>query len=164
MLSTESISINQYRTHTCGELTKDALGTEVRLSGWVQTRRDHGGLIFIDLRDKWGVTQLTLDPSKQPQAWSIAESLRSEYVISVQGTVVARPKDMVNQKLTTGEIEIEVASIDILSTSETPPFEVATDGDIGEDIRLQYRFLDLRHPRMQERLKLRDAFIMFVRE
>ncbi|MAF80612.1 aspartate--tRNA ligase [bacterium] len=157
------ITTNEYRTHTCGELGDGQVGDLVRLSGWVATRRDHGGLIFIDLRDKWGITQITFDPSKQKDAWEIAEGLRSEFVIRVEGTVRQRPAKMVNKKIQTGAIEIEATSVEILNTSKTPPFEIGTNVEVNEELRLKYRFLDLRHPRRQEILRVRDKFIQHIR-
>jgi len=112
---------NKYRTHSNGELTSANIGETVKLSGWVQTRRDHGGLIFIDLRDRWGVTQITFNPEKNKQSWAQAEKLRSEYVITIDGDVVARPKEMVNSELKTGEIEIEASLVDVLNTSKALP-------------------------------------------
>ena len=158
-----NIAINQYRTHTCGQLTVDSASAEVRLSGWVHSRRDHGGLIFIDLRDKWGITQLTFDPAKNRRAFDLADKLRSEHVVTAAGTVVTRPAKMINKKLATGEIEVEVSKLTVLSTSKTPPFEVAKDTDTNEELRLTYRYLDLRHPRLQRMLKVRDQFIRHVR-
>lgn len=154
---------NKYRTHSCGALGSDDIGSEVRLSGWVHNRRDHGGLIFIDLRDKWGITQLTFDP-EAGDVFARAEKLRSEYVVSVVGEVAARPKEMVNDKIGTGEIEVKVSELQVLSEAKTPPFEVARDIDVNEELRLKYRFLDLRHPRMQRMLAVKDRFIQYVRD
>lgn len=155
---------NKYRTHNNNQLSKSNVGDSVRLSGWVQTRRDHGGLIFIDLRDKWGITQLTFNPEKNKETFSVAEDLRSEYVVNIEGTVVERPAEMVNKNLDTGEIEVEVGSIEILNTSKTPPFEIGLDQEINEETRLTYRFLDLRNPRLQVLLKKRDQFIQHIRD
>jgi aspartyl-tRNA synthetase len=154
---------NHYRTHTNGELASKNVGETVRLAGWVHARRDHGGLIFIDLRDRWGITQLTFNPTKQQEAWKIAEGLRSEFVIQVEGTVVQRPEAMVNKELATGEIEIEVATLNILSKAKTLPFEVAGNQEVGEEIRLQYRFLDLRRERLQNIMRRRDEFLTHIR-
>ena len=158
----KTITINQYRTHSCGELGIADTGTTVRLSGWVHTRRDHGGLIFIDLRDKWGIVQLTFHPDN-PDTFKAAELLRSEDVICVSGQVIKRPADMINTNISTGSIEIQVEKIDVLSKSLTPPFAVAKDEDINEELRLRYRFLDLRHPRLQKILKTRHQFIQHIR-
>lgn len=158
-----AITENVYRTHTNGELTEEHVGQKVRLSGWVHTRRDHGGLIFIDLRDRWGLTQLTFDPKRNEKAWDTAQQLRNEYVIRIEGVVARRPSDMVNPKLKTGSIEIEVSSLDILSTAKTPPFELATEKEVHEELRLAYRFLDLRRRRLQDLLRRRDDFITHIR-
>lgn len=162
-MQTKPISVNQYRTHTCGELTASNDGENVTLSGWVHSRRDHGGLIFIDLRDKWGITQLTFNPANHIDTHTVADTLRSEYVIKASGQVTCRPPAMVNPNLPTGEIEIAVTAIEILGTSKTPPFEVARDNEVNEELRLKYRFLDLRHPRLQFMLKQRDKFIRHIR-
>jgi len=154
---------NKYRTHTNGELTKEHADQTVRLSGWVHTRRDHGGLIFIDLRDRWGITQLTFDPSKQKTAWQQAEDLRSEYVIQINGTVRRRPPDMVNSNIATGEIEVLVNHLTILSQAKALPFAIDADTAINEELRLKYRFLDLRRPYLQKMLRRRDEFIAHVR-
>lgn len=158
----KTITINQYRTHTCGELGVKDADTTVRLSGWVHTRRDHGGLIFIDLRDKWGIVQLTFHPD-YPEPFKAADLLRSEDVICVTGNVIARPADMVNKNIPTGDIEIRVETIAVLSKSQTPPFPIAKDEDINEELRLRYRFLDLRHPRLQKILQTRHRFIQYIR-
>lgn len=157
------ISRNRYRTHANHELRSSHVGQTVTLSGWVHVRRHHGGLIFIDLRDRWGMTQLTFDPARHKEAWLAAENLRSEYVICATGSVTSRPADMVNPKLATGEIEIAVEHIEILSTALPLPFAVARDAPVNEELRLTYRFLDLRHPRRQERLHIRDEFIRTIR-
>ena len=134
-----------YRTHTCGELTKENNGQEVTLSGWVNNRRDHGGIIFIDLRDRYGLTQVKYDPKINKEAWQVADKVRPEYVIKITGEVLMRPSDMVNKKMETGEIEIAAHEIEILSESKTPPFEISQDKPVNEDLRLRYRYLDLRH-------------------
>ncbi|MDO8592571.1 MAG: aspartate--tRNA ligase [bacterium] len=154
------------RTHTCGELTKKQAGQSVELCGWVHSRRDHGGLIFIDLRDRYGLTQLTFDPETSRQAFSQADKLRHEWVIKVKGKVTARPAEMVNPKLPTGEIEIDCAEIEILSRSKTPPFELNEEksAEANEALRLKYRFVDLRRPKLQEMLKVKDDFFGFIRK
>ncbi|NTW45689.1 MAG: aspartate--tRNA ligase [Candidatus Moranbacteria bacterium] len=155
-----------FRTHTCGELTRSAAGEEVSLSGWVHRRRDHGGIIFIDLRDRYGLTQVTFHPSVGEELFAVADSLRSEWVIKVTGRVTARPDDMVNGDLPTGEIEISATGLEILNRSETPPFEVSGKkaGETNESLRLQYRFLDLRRPELQELLRLKSEYIRHIRE
>ncbi len=157
------ISRNRYRTHANHELRSSHVGQTVTLSGWVHARRDHGDLIFIDLRDRWGITQLTFDPARHQAAWQAAESLRSEYVICATGRVMSRPADMINPKLVTGEIEVAVDNLEILSTALPPPFAVARDAPVNEELRLTYRFLDLRHPRRQELLRIRDEFTRAIR-
>src|SRR3989344_484370 len=154
---------SKYRTHTCGELTAKAAGQEVKLSGWVATRRDHGGVIFIDLRDRWGIVQLTFHPEKYPDVCAAAEKLRSEFVVTVTGTVVARPDNMINNHIPSGEIEIEVSSLEVLNESGPLPFAIDHGGKVNEDLRLQYRYLDLRRPYLQQMLKQRDRFIQHIR-
>lgn len=159
-----AISPNMYRTHTCGELSAVQDGEEVRLAGWVHARRDHGGLIFIDLRDKWGITQLTFNPDKQKEAWEAAEGLRSEFVIAVTGKVIRRPQEMVNKKISTGEIEVEVAAMRIISSAQTTPFEITSSDEINEELRLQYRYLDLRRERMRKNMELRHQMLQHIRQ
>lgn len=154
------------RTHTCGELNKKQVGKAVELCGWVQSRRDHGGIIFIDLRDRYGLTQITFDPKFNETAYQLAENLRGEWVIKVFGKVAARPKDMVNARLKTGEIEVEAEKLEILNESKTPPFEIGEEKgkEANELIRLKYRFIDLRREKMQAMLRTKDDFITFIRE
>ena len=158
--------MQKYRTHTCGELSKKEEGKEIILSGWVNSRRDHGGLIFIDLRDRYGITQITFDPKVSKESWELADKVRSEYVIKVTGKVISRPDDMINSKLATGEIEIEAEEIEVLSESETPPFEINDEKgqEANELIRLEYRFLDLRRKKFQEMLKIKDQIFQHVRK
>ncbi|MDP2895682.1 MAG: aspartate--tRNA ligase [bacterium] len=151
------------RTHTCGQLNRSHLGTPVRLSGWVHRIRDHGGVYFVDLRDRYGITQLVLNPEVSPQAHALASRLRAEYVISAWGAVVARPEGTVNTKLPTGEIEIKVDRLEILSEAKTPPFPISDDVQIGEDVRLKYRYLDLRRPYMHKNLILRHNVVLAAR-
>jgi len=151
------------RSHYCGELTSAHIGQQVCLMGWVQRRRDHGGLIFIDLRDREGITQLALDPDRDPQAHSKADRVRSEYVIAVIGTVSARPEGTVNPKMKTGEIEIEVAQLKILNSAKTPPFGLDEYTEVAENIRLKHRYLDLRRPALQKNLMLRHRVARTVR-
>ncbi|MDO8669129.1 MAG: aspartate--tRNA ligase [Candidatus Buchananbacteria bacterium] len=153
------------RTHTCGELTKKNEGQEVTLSGWVNSRRDHGGIIFIDLRDRYGLTQITFDPETEKKVTKLADEVRSEWVIQVTGKVAVRPEKMINKKISTGEIEIEATGINVLNKSKTPPFEVNAEKgfEAGENIRLKYRFIDLRRPKLQEMLKVRDDLITHIR-
>ncbi len=154
-----------YRTHTCGELRKENQGKEVILAGWVHSRRDHGGVIFIDLRDRYGITQVAFNPERSKEALKVADRVRSEFVVCVKGKVSARPVDMVNTKIETGEIEIEGSEITILSESKTPPFELdKPENEANENIRLKYRFIDLRRPKLVDMLKKRDKMIMLIRE
>ncbi|MDR0827203.1 MAG: aspartate--tRNA ligase [Desulfovibrio sp.] len=151
------------RTHSCGELNAAHLGLEVRLAGWVQFRRDHGGLIFVDLRDRAGLTQAVFSPEAAEQAHRSAAILRAEYVIAVRGLVRARPEGMANPNLPSGEIEVLVQDWKLLNTSKTPPFPIEDRLDPGENLRLQYRYLDLRRPRMAANLILRHRITQSVR-
>lgn len=153
-----------YRTHTCNELTKKDDGKTVELSGWVYRRRDHGGLIFIDLRDRYGYTQVVFDPTAASAAHSLAESMRSEYVIRIKGRVRRRPDDQINKNLDTGEIEVLVGEAEILNASQTPPFEIDQEKEVGEETRLKYRYLDLRRERMRKNIMLRHQMLHFTRE
>ncbi len=148
------------RTHTNGELRKKDIKKEVILQGWVHRRRDHGGIIFIDLRDRYGLTQIVLDPKKIPDA----DKLRREFVIEVKGNVRERPNDMVNSKLETGEIEVESKSLKILNEAEVPPIEIEDWTEANEELRLKYRYLDLRRPVMQKNLLTRHNTAQAVRE
>jgi aspartyl-tRNA synthetase len=155
---------NIYRDAWCGRLRADRCGTNVRVAGWVHRRRDHGGLIFIDLRDRAGIIQLVIHPQASGDAFALAEDLRSEHVVSAEGEIVKRAEQNVNPNLATGDIEIHVRSLQRLATSETPPFPVDEDVDVDENIRLKYRMLDLRRERMQEALILRDTVIRTMRQ
>jgi len=153
------------RTHRCGELSKDNIGQQVSLTGWVHRRRDHGGITFVDLRDRWGITQIKFNPMSQPQLAEVVDKLRSEWVIRVTGRVLGRPIEMVNLKLKTGAIEIEALELEILNKSLTPPFELDEEkaGEVHENLRLQYRFIDLRRAKAQEILQLKDKYIQHMR-
>ncbi len=153
------------RTNTCGELTEGHIGRTVTLCGWVHRRRDHGGIVFIDLRDRYGITQITLHPDTCSDFWKDVEVLRSEWVIAVTGEVSARPKEMINEKLETGHIEISVRSLEVLGKSKTLPFEIDEDKPVeaNENLRLHYRFLDLRRSRLQHILQLKDRYIQHMR-
>ncbi len=154
------------RTHTCGQLTKKDVGEKVTLSGWVHRRRDHGGLIFVDLRDRYGLTQIKFDPELSKEAWEKADKSRTEWVLKVTGEVEARSKETVNEKISTGEIEVASAEVEILNESKTLPFEITDEkgSEAGENIRLKYRFLDLRQKRLQDLMRKRDEFITYIRE
>lgn len=153
-----------YRTHTCGELRSGHAKETVRLAGWVHARRDHGGVIFLDLRDRWGITQLTFRPDACKEAFTVADGVKNEYVVQAEGKVALRPGDMVNDSIPTGEIEIEVSAISVLSTSVPPPFEVGVDGQENEELRLRYRYLDLRRSKKREILEKRDDCIAYIRQ
>ena len=154
---------NMIRTHSCNDLRKANVGDEVVLMGWVLRRRDHGGVIFIDLRDRWGLTQIVFNPETNPEAHAKAHQLRSEWVLAVRGKVEARPDDMANPKLATGEIEVMVNELRILNSSETPPFPLDEDIDISDNLRLQYRYLDLRRPEMAANMVMRHKAVPAVR-
>jgi aspartyl-tRNA synthetase len=153
-----------YRSHFNNDLRKSDIGSNITLSGWVHRRRDHGGLIFIDLRDRYGLTQIVFDPQSNKDVHAIAESLRPEYVISITGAVRARPDGMINNKLDTGEIEVIVEELSILNESKTPPFEIDQDKHVGEEHRLKYRYLDLRRDRMRNNIILRSDVTKFIRD
>ncbi len=151
------------RSHYCGDLNRDNLGQEVSLSGWVHRRRDHGGVIFIDLRDRNGLVQVVIDPDN-PETFRMAEQARSEYVVRVVGRVRPRPAGTENPDLATGEIEVLATAITILNTSETPPIHLAEHGpEPSEELRLRYRYIDLRRPEMQQRLRVRGQITRALR-
>jgi aspartyl-tRNA synthetase len=151
------------RTHNCNQLGSDNLDQEVTLMGWVLRRRDHGGVIFIDLRDRWGITQVVFNPEINPDVHAKAHRVRSEWVLAVKGKVERRPGDMANPKLKTGEIEILVSELAILNTSETPPFPLDEETEVSDNLRLQYRYLDLRRPEMADKLIMRHKAVQAVR-
>ncbi len=151
------------RTHTCGQLTLSDADKEVVLCGWVARRRDHGKLIFIDIRDRYGYTQVVFVPGDSPQAHRKAQGLRAEFVIKVTGKVNKRPGNTLNPKLATGEVEVLAKELEILNASLTPPFEILEDLDIAEDIRLKYRYLDLRRKRIFDNLVLRNDLYKAMR-
>lgn len=148
------------RTHYCGELTKSQEGQSVTLMGWVDSRRDHGGLVFIDLRDREGVIQVVLDPNQNET--SVCKSFRSEFVVALTGTVKVRPDGMINKHITTGEVEVHAEKCEILSEAQTPPFQ-ADDQKVSENLRLKYRYLDIRSQRLQKNLITRHKIAQFVR-
>ncbi|WP_302011577.1 aspartate--tRNA ligase [Collinsella tanakaei] len=157
--------IHSMHTHTCNELRLEHIGQEVTLTGWVWRRRDHGGLIFVDLRDREGVTQISFDPEHSGgTAFHAAETIRSEWPIKVTGVVRERPEGQSNAKLATGEIEVLVSHIEVLNTSKTPPFQIEDHIEAGEDIRLRYRYLDIRRPKMMANLQMRSDFTFAIRE
>jgi aspartyl-tRNA synthetase len=151
------------RSHYCGQVTAVEVGREVCLMGWVQRRRDHGGLIFIDLRDREGVIQLALDPDRDPEAHGKADRVRNEFVVAIKGKVSPRPEGTVNPKMKTGEVEVEVSDLRILNTAKTPPFMLDEYTEVAENIRLKHRYLDLRRPAVQNNLMLRYQVTRTVR-
>ena len=151
------------RTHAAGEVTLDLEGTEVVLAGWVQKRRDHGGVIFVDLRDREGIVQVVFRPDASPAAHERAGELRSEYVILVRGVVQRRSPETVNPKLPTGEIEVEVEELRLLNRATPPPFAIEEEIEADEATRLRYRLHDLRRPPLQRALRLRDRAYQSVR-
>jgi aspartyl-tRNA synthetase len=154
---------NHKRSHYCGELRADHVGKEVTLMGWAHSRRDHGGVIFIDLRDREGLAQIAFNPEVDATVHSKAHSLRNEYVIAVKGTVAKRPEGTINPDLKTGEIEVLAKELIILNESKTPPFEISSRYGISEDLRLKYRYLDLRRPSLQEKLTCRHKIVHTTR-
>jgi aspartyl-tRNA synthetase len=155
---------NAYRDVWCGQLTAERAGTHARVAGWVHRRRDHGGLIFIDLRDRSGIVQLVFHPESSPQAHQTAHRLRSEDVVAASGTVTRRDPENVNPKLATGEVELSVESATLLADAETPPFPLDEDSHVDESLRLRHRALDLRRAPMQDQIALRHRVIATMRQ
>lgn len=152
------------RTHNATELDTHLVGREVVLNGWVDTRRDHGGLIFVDLRDRSGIIQLVFSPEVKEEAFHLAEQIRSEYVIAVRGKLSLRPEATENPNLKTGKVEVYVEDIEVLSPAKTPPFYIENDIDVDENLRLKYRYLDLRRPEMRDNLLLRHRVVKCMRD
>ena len=152
------------KSHSCGELRAEHEGQEVTLAGWVHRRRDHGQLIFIDLRDRYGMTQVIFNPDVNAEAHAAAQNLRNEFVIQVTGKVEHRPEGTVNSKLNTGEIDILIDRLAILNVSDTPPFELDEAAGVSQDVRLKYRFLDLRRPELQRNLIARSRICKLMRD
>ena len=150
------------RSNYCGALSARHVGEHVTLAGWVHRRRDHGGVIFLDVRDRTGIVQVVFDPDT-PESFALADKVRSEYVLSISGRVRARPSGTVNADMATGEIEVLGTALEILNSSPTPPFQLDEFSDAGEDIRLRYRYLDLRRPEMQQRLQIRAKIASAIR-
>ena len=151
-----------FRTSYCGLLTSEHVGEEVTLSGWVDRRRDHGGVIFIDLRDREGIAQVVFDPDGE-QYFQLADSLRSEYVIKVTGTVRKRSIETINSNMRTGEIEIYGTFLEVYNSALTPPFQLDNHVSVGEDVRLKYRYMDLRRSEMQKNLRFRSEVTSTIR-
>ena len=150
------------RSHYCGQLRETDIDSEVSLCGWVHRRRDHGGVIFLDVRDHTGIVQVVFDPDTV-DAFALADQVRNEFVLNIKGRVRARDAAVVNSKMATGQIEMLGKELEILNASETPPFQLDEHSEAGEDVRLRYRYIDLRRPEMQERLRLRSKASHFVR-
>ena len=153
-----------YKTHTCGELRLSDAGERVTLAGWVHRRRDHGGVTFIDLRDRYGIVQVVANPENSPQAHQAATDVRAEWVIQVTGTVRRRPEGMENPNLATGEIEVDVEELKVLNPAKQPPFLINKEEEVEEQVRLRYRYLDLRRERMRSNLILRHRAVKFIRD
>ena len=153
--------MHHYRTHTCGELTETDINTKVKLSGWIHSKRDHGGLLFIDLRDQYGITQIVVD--KNNKEFSLLEHLRLESVVKVSGEVISRSKETKNKKITTGDIEVLIDQVEIISVSNVLPMQVAGNEHYGDEIRLKNRFLDLRREKVKNNIILRSKVISFIR-
>jgi aspartyl-tRNA synthetase len=152
------------RTHNCGQLRACNTGIRVNLCGWVDSYRDHGNLVFIDLRDRYGITQLVFNPQAQPEMHKLSRQLRCEWVVAASGTIRMRGEGLTNPKLPTGEIEVQIDNLEILNTAETPPFEIANAESVDEEIRLKYRYIDLRRPQMQERFNVRHKVTKIARD
>ncbi len=152
------------RTDSCNNITKDHAGKEIVLCGWVSRRRDHGGLIFVDLRDRSGLVQVVFSPEVNMEAFRKAEHIRNEYVLAVRGTVALRREDTINSNMKTGEIEVLGAELRILNSANTPPFYIQDNIDVDEIVRLKYRYLDLRRPEMQRNLLLRHQVTKAMRD
>lgn len=151
------------RTYFCGEVTEQHIGESITLKGWVQRRRDLGGLIFIDLRDRTGIIQVVFNPEVSPEALALAEKIRNEYVLDIVGTVIAREDGTINENLQTGRIEVQAKQVTIINEAKTPPFTIADQTDVSEDVRLKYRYLDLRRPAMFETFKMRHQVTQIIR-
>ncbi len=154
------------RTHYCGQLRAENIGETVTLCGWVDRRRDHGGVIFLDIRDRSGIVQIVSDPQRTPDSYQLAETLRNEYVLKITGRVTQRPEDSLNPRLPTGEVEIYADQIELLNrVNKQLPFQVATSDTepVREELRLKYRYLDIRRDRMSQNLQLRHQVVKAIR-
>ena len=151
-----------WRDLMCGEVRAEHVGQRLNLSGWADGRRDHGGLVFVDLRDKTGICQLVLNPERAPEAARVGHEVRNEYVLRAEGEVVRRAPEAVNPNLPTGEVELQVDALEILARSTPLPFQLEEEG-VDETLRLRYRWLDLRRPKMQRNLQLRSALVSTIR-
>jgi aspartyl-tRNA synthetase len=153
-----------YKSVNCGELRVEHVGREVTLAGWVDRWRDHGGVIFLDLRDRWGVVQVTANPALSAEAHKTAAEVRNEFVVQIGGIVRRRPSGMENPNLATGEVEVEARTVTVLNPALTPPFNINEDAPVDENVRLKYRYLDLRRQRLQRNLILRHTVVKFMRD
>ena len=153
--------MHRYRTHTCGELRRNHVGTTVRLSGWIHRKRDHGNLLFVDLRDQYGMTQCVIETDDA--TFGVVERVRPESVVTIEGRVVSRDEETVNPELATGDVEVRIREFAVLSEAQALPMPVFGDVDYPEDMRLKYRFLDLRRPPMQSNIVLRSNIIQSIR-
>ncbi len=153
-----------YKTHTCGELKPGHVGQIVTLAGWVHRRRDHGGVVFIDLRDRFGLTQVVINPDLPKETLDLVSNVRSEWVLQIEGVVEHRPEGMVNPKMATGEIEVAARSVVVLNPAKALPFMISKDEDVDENMRLKYRYLDLRRDKMRSNLVLRHEVVLFMRK
>jgi aspartyl-tRNA synthetase len=152
------------KTHTCGDLRLEHVGQTVRLAGWVHRRRDHGGLTFLDLRDRWGLVQVVTNPEVSPQSHTAAVAVRQEWVLQVEGVVRQRPAGMENSSLPTGAVEVDVRSLRVLNPARTPPFAINEETAVDETVRLKYRYLDLRREHMRHNLELRHHVVKYIRD
>ena len=153
--------MNKYRTHKCNELRKEDVDKKISLSGWINKKRDHGNLLFIDLRDNYGITQCIID--KENKYFSDLEKMQLETVIKIEGKVVNRSKETINNEINTGEIEVTIEKFDVLGTCKELPMPVFSDQEYAEEIRLKYRFLDLRRKKIHENIILRSKVISYIR-
>ena len=153
-----------YKTHTCGELRPPQVGQTVTLAGWVNRRRDHGGVVFLDLRDRFGITQVVASPEVNPGLFDQLAEVRVEWVLQVSGVVRRRPEGMENPALATGEIEVEIHQLNVLNPAKTPPFTINKEEEVEETVRLKYRYIDLRRERMRHNLELRHKMVKFIRD
>ena len=163
-ISLKPVNQHSMHTHTCGELRAENIGEVVTLTGWVWRRRDFGGLVFVDLRDREGLTQVLFDPDVASEAFKTAEGIRPEWPVCITGTVQHRSEGQTNESLATGEVEILASEIEVLNTAQTPPFQIENHIDVNEDLRLRYRYVDLRRPHMARNLRLRSDFTFALRE
>lgn len=151
------------RTHTSGQLNEQHIGESVQLIGWVQKRRDLGGLIFVDVRDRTGIVQVVFNPEISETALQVANTLRNEFIIEIKGNVVARAENQINRNIPSGAIEVQANEISVINEAKNPPFSIENQTDAGEDVRLKYRYLDLRRPVMYDTFKMRSDITKTVR-